>query len=467
MQDAELVRRARAGDKSAFGTLIERYQGAVYGYTYHRLGDFDDAQDVAQEAFLAAYHQLAVLREPAKFAGWLRGIATNHCRRHLRARQREPVSLDAEEIILVDGKPTPEDRLEENELQLLAARLLAGLTEENRLTMTLRYLDDLSYEEIGRFLDVPVSTVKGRLYKSRKKLEKEMILMVKRTFDGNKLGGDFAERVMQRVGIAEIGLGDDWGNIWFSTEDRQIFVLRMPAAQVKPISDGPKASLREERGIGLADDLDQLPRAPDPAESDPASGIYNFIREVMDQFGLKAERVILDAAEGDGMVAEVVVQRQEQTRSISLHTGAAIALAGRLKTPVYATSRTLEMVSFAEGAADPVARAEVRKFATTNAGARQFRLEILAQALDERAEQVRISRREEGVEVAFVKAGETREVAILEADALEQLRQDVVFRLTAGEGHLYASRGDGEYVLTSPRAEEGADLVLNIAERKG
>ncbi len=290
--------------------------------------------------------------------------------------------------------------------------------------------------------------------------------MVKRAFDGNKLGGDFAERVMQRVGIAEIGLGDDWGNIWFSTEDRQTFVLRMPAAQVKRIVDGPKASLREERGIGLTNDLDQLARPPDLAESAPASGICDFIREVMDQFELKAERVILDAAEGDGMAAEVVVQRQEQTRSIPLHTGAAIALAGRLKTPVYVTSRALEMASFAEGAADPVARAEVHKFAATNAGARQFRQEILGQALDERAEQVRISRREEGLEVAFVKAGETREIAILEVDTFEQLRQDMVFRLTAGENPLYASRGDGEYVLTSPSAEDGADLVLNIAERK-
>ena len=357
MRDTELIRRARAGDKNAFGSLVERYQSAVYGYAYHKLGDFADAQDVAQEVFIVAYRQLAELREPGKFAGWLRGIAVNHCRRHLRARRQGMVSFEEELSPLEDGRPSPEERMEAEELRRSAVRLLERLSEKNRLAMTLRYLDDLSYEEIGRFLEVPVSTVKGRLHKARQKLAKEVTDMVKKSFAANRLDEEFTERVMKRG---------------------------------------------------------------------------------------------------------------EQAGTIPLRTGEAIVLAGRLQAPVYATGRVLDAVSFAAGEVDPLAPAEVREQAGTPSGVRQFRIEILGQALDECVDQVRVYRREREAKAVFVKGDESWEAATLAEDAFDSLREDVVFRVAEGRDRLYARRGDDEFALVPSSAEEGDDsvLVLDIEGRE-
>lgn len=181
--DERLVRQTLNGDRSGFDRLVKKYQGAVYGLAYHWTKNFADAQDLTQEAFFQAYEKLDQLRDPIKFAGWLRGIATNLCRMWQRGRPDRVESLDAPgNQKLLDELPHPVDQpgeaLEARERQKAVADILARLSDRVRLTATLFYIDDLSYREISDFLGVPVTTVESRLHKAKQYLKKEAIQMV-------------------------------------------------------------------------------------------------------------------------------------------------------------------------------------------------------------------------------------------------------------------------------------------------
>src|SRR3954452_19483397 len=109
MNDADLVRRARQGDTEAFTLLVERYRDAIYGLAFHELHDFEDARDVAQEAFIQAYLHLDQLRDPDRFGPWLRQVTVNQCRSWRRSRWREA----PREVL-----PEPADRSEAVETRL-------------------------------------------------------------------------------------------------------------------------------------------------------------------------------------------------------------------------------------------------------------------------------------------------------------------------------------------------------------
>ncbi len=170
MDDTTLVKKTIAGDNSAFGMLVQKYQSAVYGLCYHLVGNFADAQDLAQEAFVRAYQDLHQLREPAKFANWLHRLTRNICGMWLRRRKEQIVSLEevSEEYFADSETPQPLEELEREEMHQFVRQSIDALSEKNHLTVTLYYMDGLSYRDIGNFLGVPVSTVKSRLHESRK-----------------------------------------------------------------------------------------------------------------------------------------------------------------------------------------------------------------------------------------------------------------------------------------------------------
>ncbi|MFQ6044624.1 MAG: RNA polymerase sigma factor, partial [Candidatus Poribacteria bacterium] len=178
-QDTELVLRALQGDKKAFGELVDKYQGVVYGLCFHLVGNFADAQDLAQEAFVQAYLDLHQLREPDKFANWLYRVTTNVCKMWLRKRKPDVDSLETiSPTEFISALPSPQELVEREELQLMVRRAIDSLSGKNRLTITLYYMDGLSYQEISDFLDVPVSTIKSRLHKARLQLKEKLIKMV-------------------------------------------------------------------------------------------------------------------------------------------------------------------------------------------------------------------------------------------------------------------------------------------------
>lgn len=163
------IRQALAGDRAAFGRLVEAYQVPVYNLAYRMLGGSLEAEDAAQEAFLRAYAKLGTYRPDSKFSTWLLSIASHHCIDCLRRRRFGWLSLDAPlpPGWLQSDEETPEDAVLRAEQRERIRRLLDGLDVRYRAPVVLRYWHDQSYEEIAQTLGITVAAVKTRLHRAR------------------------------------------------------------------------------------------------------------------------------------------------------------------------------------------------------------------------------------------------------------------------------------------------------------
>ncbi len=179
--DEELVEACQSGEVSAFDILVARWEDRIRGAAYRFLGSDEEARDVAQEAFLRAYQAIGTFKREARFSSWLYQIATNLCRDRLRRRKtRATVSLEALEeagSVMVETRPGAHERLLERDLARAVRRAVDALPEEQREVVILKEYQDLTFLEIAQALDVPVSTVKTRLYRGlgqlRLRLERE------------------------------------------------------------------------------------------------------------------------------------------------------------------------------------------------------------------------------------------------------------------------------------------------------
>jgi len=205
----EKVKQAQAGDLMAFGELVKMFQDAVYGVAYSMLGNFHDAQDIAQEAFIQAWRDLDSLKEPAKFPNWLCRIAKNRCMDFLRQAKLDMVELE-EAYTINDPSPGPLEQVEKKELTESVLAAVRALPEKLRLTTTLFYINGYTINEVAEFLEVPAGTIKRRLHDSRKRLKESMMkdkkmieIMVGGTLKSFPLPGDFAEVVVRIVASDE------------------------------------------------------------------------------------------------------------------------------------------------------------------------------------------------------------------------------------------------------------------------
>ncbi len=170
---AELLDRAQAGKAAAFAELVRRYRGLVFAACFEHTGDFADSEDLTQEVFLAAHRGLSALEHPEKFAGWLRGIARNLCRMHLRRFQ--PETLFTEAHVVPEGVAEPARAVEQ---QHLLHDALLGVTDRSREVLSLHYLGGYSYREIGRLCQLPLRTVRSRLHEGRAQLKSRLLEVV-------------------------------------------------------------------------------------------------------------------------------------------------------------------------------------------------------------------------------------------------------------------------------------------------
>ncbi|HEY7478167.1 MAG TPA: sigma-70 family RNA polymerase sigma factor [Actinomycetota bacterium] len=173
--DEALVRRAAAGDTSAFASLVRRHESRVYAVCLRVLGDPDDAADAAQDALLTVYRKLGQFRGDARFTTWLHRVSVNACYDQLRKRRRQPLLRPAgdDDERHDEGTPHP-DPADEIAGTHDAAAALALVPEEFRVALVLADVEDLPYDEIARVLDVPVGTVKSRVHRGRIALAKVM-----------------------------------------------------------------------------------------------------------------------------------------------------------------------------------------------------------------------------------------------------------------------------------------------------
>jgi RNA polymerase sigma factor (sigma-70 family) len=188
------VRRAANGDLDAFADVTRRFQHMAFGYALSVVRDFQRAEDVVQEAFVAAWYALPTLAEPAAFAGWLRTIVRHHAHRVLRRKQLEvaPLSTAAEVPAEAVGA---DQRLERDQRIGDVFSAIAELPRALREVMVLFYVHDCSQQDIATFLGLPVTTVNNRLHAGRTQLKKRMVTAMRDTLRAHRLPDDFAARI--------------------------------------------------------------------------------------------------------------------------------------------------------------------------------------------------------------------------------------------------------------------------------
>ena len=171
MNEKELLLRLQEGDEAAFETLVRLYEKKVYTLCRRMCGNEEDAQEAAQDAFLALWRSAKSFRGDASLSTWLYRLATNACIDLLRRNKRggERVSLDDEETTfeLVDERPLPEQVVERKETQRLINEGLAALPEDYRAVLLLRETEGLSYAEIADAMRMELGTVKSRISRGR------------------------------------------------------------------------------------------------------------------------------------------------------------------------------------------------------------------------------------------------------------------------------------------------------------
>jgi RNA polymerase sigma-70 factor (ECF subfamily) len=177
-QDALLIKAFQGGDRAAFDKLVLRHKDKLFNLCYSFLGDYEEANDSSQEAFIKAYQGLKKFRFESSFSTWLYRIAVNTCTNKVKSlayRQRKmtssldnPGGMDKNRSLdIQDEDPTPLMELEEKERQDLIRRAIDHLPPEHKAVVALRDIEGLSYEEIAEITGSNLGTVKSRLSRAR------------------------------------------------------------------------------------------------------------------------------------------------------------------------------------------------------------------------------------------------------------------------------------------------------------
>lgn len=199
---AALVVQTREGNTDSFTEIVRRFQDMAVAYSYSLLGDRHLAEDAAQEAFLESYLCLAQLREPAAFPGWFRRIVFKQCDRQIRRREESVVLLDDDQKEL--GQT---DEVEKRETKETVRAAINTLREHERTPVLLYYLGGHSQQEVADFLDVPVTTIKKRLFSARERLREKLMDTVVDTLRETRPSRDlkFTESVVEMLRAARSG----------------------------------------------------------------------------------------------------------------------------------------------------------------------------------------------------------------------------------------------------------------------
>ena len=188
--DVQLIRKILSGDDAAFNALVRKHQKGIHALAWRKVGDFHIAEEITQDTFLQVYKNLAQLKNPNQFSGWMYVIANRLCLKWLQKNIKN-------KSVMQSLEDTPVEEIEESsythyvsEQRLtestehrheLVKKLLAKLPESERTVVTLHYLGEMTAKEIGKLLGVSVNTIKSRLRRGRERLqEQQEELLVRR-----------------------------------------------------------------------------------------------------------------------------------------------------------------------------------------------------------------------------------------------------------------------------------------------
>jgi RNA polymerase sigma-70 factor (ECF subfamily) len=327
--DAALVASVLAGKREAFDILLQRHSTSVLHLCTTLLGNPFEAQDVAQEAALQAFLGLSRLREPARFAAWFHAIAANLAHMALRRRRELPLQTLSDEerthTFWRDSPPTPEEYQMEREIQESILLALQNLSRVNRQAVIGFYLHGYSYEELAQLLDIPVSTVKGRLFQGRKQLKTLLRPLVETLLPS--LSSQRKEQNMLTEDLIELQF-DSLRRLALTRQ--HLVVLRDPETR---------------RGLPIplttteADSLEVAFRARQYGNELPFP--QDTSQRLLESLGAQLQSVVINALAGQTLYATVTMTQGAYTHVCDLRLSEALALAVRLGVPISITRSLL------------------------------------------------------------------------------------------------------------------------------
>ncbi len=180
LTDEEIVKLAVGENPDAFGEIVKRWERKIFALCFGMLGREDEAKDAAQDAFIAAYKNLSRFRGEAKVSSWLHRIAVNQClTRKRRDKTRSESFFDEsesaeEKVFTAPSHLSPSRITEQNERMKAVRRAVKSLPEDLRQIVVMKEFEEMTFQEISDTIDVPLSTVKSRLYTALKQLRMKL-----------------------------------------------------------------------------------------------------------------------------------------------------------------------------------------------------------------------------------------------------------------------------------------------------
>ncbi|GAC1375199.1 MAG: RNA polymerase sigma factor RpoE [Ktedonobacteraceae bacterium] len=174
LDDAALVTASRAGDQDAFAVLVQRHQRRVFNLVFRMLQQYEEANEVTQDAFFSAWQGLPSFRGDARFSTWLYRIAYNCALKQLEQRKRDNALQVAIQAESVDNDERIDVEIEAHDRQAIVREHLLTLPAKYRVVLILRHLQEMTYEEMAEILTMPIGTIKTHLFRARNLLKERL-----------------------------------------------------------------------------------------------------------------------------------------------------------------------------------------------------------------------------------------------------------------------------------------------------
>ena len=168
-EETQWIQEVLAGNKQTYAHIINKYKNPLYATILRMTKNPHDAQDLVQEAFIKVYQQLGKYDNTGSFSSWLYRVAINHCMDEFRKKRYKMKQVEIDEGTVVNADH-PEVIFLKKEKSRQLERLIATLPEDERMIILLRYVNELSYQEISELVDAPLSTVRNKLHRAKKKM---------------------------------------------------------------------------------------------------------------------------------------------------------------------------------------------------------------------------------------------------------------------------------------------------------
>jgi RNA polymerase sigma factor (sigma-70 family) len=331
--DAELVAAVLAGDREAFGPLLGRWQPSVLRLCRRLLGPGPQAEDVAQEAAVAAFLGLPRLADPSRFGPWLHAIAANLARMALRRRRllaAEGLAPDAA-VGLHTGQagPTPEDAWATGEIHQAILAALRELPPATREAVIGFYLQGYSYQELAELLGTPISTVRGRLYQGRRRLRRALRPLADQVL--TQAPARREEQPMDTMDLIDADVAFV-GRLAFSTDC--VVMLQE--------QDGPRRLALEPVDATTGDVVEQLRKRQQPL----APTTHDLLPRLVAALDGRVEQVSIRRLIGEALYADITLDRGGQRRQVEARPGDAVALALLTGAPIRVAAAVMEAAGF-------------------------------------------------------------------------------------------------------------------------